>query len=44
MEGGEAELEDQHDGQVTARVHELCQQAWEDGQEVAGGQDQTCFS
>ena len=42
MDGGQAKLDHHHDGQVIASVHELYQEAWEDGQEVADGQQKTC--
>ena len=42
MDGGQAVLEHHHDGQVIGSVHELYQEAGEDGQEVADGQDKTC--
>ena len=42
MNGGKAELEHNEDWQITASVHELCQEAGEDGHDVEDGQDENC--
>ena len=42
MNGGKVELEQDNYGQVIAIVHELCQEAREDGQGVQKTQDDSC--